>query len=478
MRGSLRTIALTATPAAAVVTLALGLRIGARSEIRAAVVFAAPPSAEARGLAWQVLVVREERGVRDTLPGVPLVVESEVGGSSRTWRGATNADGVAEAWIDAPDVKAGDAIRLRVRADGEPADLASGTARVDAPWDAGRGRGRAAATPSRREGRLTIDVATLGGALVPGFPTDVWIGAFDAATHAPVDRARIDVEPEPGLAFEAGHATACRAGYARFRATAMAHVTGARFTARAPDGRTGEWFGALSVAGGAMDVQIPQIVEPGAPFTITVSNPTPRPIGYVEIDDERGRAWARTLSFTPDDRGVGRAGAPVPPLALGLHWIVTASEPHGAATLAGAAVARPFLVGRSSAGGDAECEDGARLAHEVSGGFPWRAALNGIADARARADAGRRRGATFAAIGIAAAAVLEALLILAGARRSHSDLLAMERELDGDDAASADDEKERARLVPPGAALRVAIGLALAMLGFALLASLALYRAG
>jgi len=54
----------------------------------------------------------------------------------------------------------------------------------------------------------------------------------------------------------------------------------------------------------------------------------------------------------------------------------------------------------------------------------------------------------------------------------------MERELDGDDAASADDKKERARLVPPGAALRVAIGLALAMLGFALLASLALYRAG
>ena len=467
MRGSLRTLALTATPAAAVATLALGLRIGARSEIHAAIVLSAPPSREARGLAWQVLVVREDHGVRDALAGARLHVDADVGGAARSWAGATNEDGVAEISLDAPGVKAGDTVRLRVREDGDAADLASGAARVDPPR--GASAGRAAATPSRIDGRVAVDVATLGGALVPGFATDMWIGAFDAATRAPIDRARIDAEPEPGLTFESTHATTCRAGYALFRATAMGHVLGARFTAEAPDGRRGEWFGALAVAGGASSVQIAPVVGAGAPFTVTVSNPTPRPVGYVEVDDGAGRAFARALTFAPDPSGFGRATVDVPPLAAGLHWFVTASEPRGAETLAGAAIARPFLVAAPGRSGEATCEESAALARDVHGGFARRVVLDGIKDARARAEAGRRRGATFAAIGIAAAAMLEALLILAGARRSRSDILAIERELDGDGAA---------RLAPRGAALRVAIGLALAMLGFALLASLALYRAG
>jgi hypothetical protein len=62
------TLAIVLTPVAAMATFALGLRVGAATPSRAAIVYAAPPSVGRRGLAWQVLTIREERGLREAVP--------------------------------------------------------------------------------------------------------------------------------------------------------------------------------------------------------------------------------------------------------------------------------------------------------------------------------------------------------------------------------------------------------------------------
>src|SRR5450631_3084632 len=123
----LRSIALFAIPLVAFTTLAIGLHIGARSAVRAAIVYGAPPAAAASGLAWQVVTIDEDNASRAPAAVPSLSVVARANGVETRWSGPSNDDGVAEVWLDLPGAKRGDRVDLVVR-DARGGVLAEGTA--------------------------------------------------------------------------------------------------------------------------------------------------------------------------------------------------------------------------------------------------------------------------------------------------------------------------------------------------------------
>jgi hypothetical protein len=457
-----RQVILVATPMVAAATLALGLRIGARDAVRAALVYAAPPARAKRGFAWQVQAMREELGVREVLPLASLRVHARDGSKEATWTGSTNVDGVAEVWLDLPGADADDTVELSVES-GET--LAAGAVRVARRSGDGASK-QGSLSPSRRDGAILLDVAVSGQKMTPGFPTSLWVRATDAVGGSPLGGIRIDTEPEPGLTFAAPSAVTCKNGWAVLSGTANGHVLGTGLVAKANDGREGHWFGALPVAGGSAFVAIPARVAPGAPLKLEAVLPTVRRLGYAEVDDEAGRAFAQTLSFEPDSGGFLRASIDLPPLADGTYWLVTSGEPRGAETLSGSAMARPFYVGDAPAG-DPVCGAGPALAAAVGGPFARTLALDGFVASRAPARAKRERGRAIALSGLLFAALLEALLLVSGARSNAMERAREERALDGE---------LRENVGFRATTLHIAIGVCVALLGFALLAAVVLYR--
>jgi len=459
--------AIVLTPLAAVVTMAVGLRIGASPAVHAAVVYGAPPSADKRGLAWQLLTIVDDRSVREAIAMRGLTLIARAGGREVRWEGATNADGVAEVWLDLPDVAQGDPVTLEVRASGEKAALAAGLV----AWPTGAGReavsGASFARPSKQDGELLIAVAVYGSRLVPGFSSSVWVHVRDRVTGAGVLGVTLDADAEPGLSLAAAHATTNADGWAELRATPQIHVVALGLRAEAkgePAPKHGAWYGALPVAPGAAFVEVPLESPAGAPLSFDVLVPTVLPRLYAEVDDAAGRAFAAVLDVEKGEKGP-HAVVQVRPLAAGSYWLVTAGDPRGAERLAGSAVARPFVVGGK--GGAAAGELGPRLSTLAPPRFSRFVALDGLPGRRA-ADGGRRQRGLLLAFGsLAVAAMLETLLILRGVERARRELARV---------AAMLEEDERA-IERRFSAASVAIGLLLALLGFALLAALLTWKA-
>lgn len=437
-----RKVLLVGAPLVAVATFMLGLRIGAGEAVRAASIFAAPPGRPpAPGapapLALQILTYYEERGVRETVAmrGLSLVARSK--GREARWTGASNEDGIAEASVAIDGFAPGDPLEIELTAEGEEEPLARGAvAWRDVAW-ARVDPARAAARPAKREGAVALDVLVEGERLVPGFDTPVWI-------HASLPSA-LEIAPEPGLRVEKDRlATACD-GWAEAEVVAEAHVVGMGVTARAERGpEIGEWFGPLPVAPGAFFVGMPRVVAKGRRETAVLVAPNPRRVVYVEVDDTSGRIAAAALPLEVDaEDAIPRARFTMPELAEGLHWLVVSGEPRGAERLAGAAIARPFMVG----GAEDACVVGPKLARSAAEGFPRWLAVDGMAVRGAKNRARHRLGLFIGLVALAAAAALDALLLVAIARETR--------------VTSAK---------PPGGSLAIAV--LVAILGFALLAVL------
>jgi hypothetical protein len=445
----------------------VGLRIGASPAVRAAVVYGAPPSADRAGLAWQLLTLVDDRSVREAIamPGLSLVARA--GEREARWEGATNADGVAEVWLDLPGVVPGDAVAIEVRSASEKTPLARGLA----AWPADVAREALStssfARPSKQEGELLIAVAVYGTRLVPGFASSVWVNVRDRATGVGVAGVTLDADPEPGLSLASARATTNAEGWAELRATTQIHVAAMGLRAETKgDAATkhGEWYGALPVAPGAAYVHVPDESPAGSPLLFDVVVPTVLPRLYAEVDDEAGRAFAAALDVERTATGA-QALVRVRPLPAGSYWLVTSGDPRGAESLSGSAVARPFVVGASATA--ARGELGPRLSTLAPPHFARFIALDGLPGKRS-ADGGRRQRGLFLAFGsLAIAAALETLLILRGVERSRRELARV---------AAMLDEDERA-IERRFSAASVAIGLLLALLGFALLAALLTWKA-
>ncbi len=90
------------TPFLAIVTLGVGLRVGASDTVRAAVVWGAASSRESNLRAWPIMVFDDDGHLRQPAAHVPLDVEAEAGGRGFEWHGTTNEDGAAELLLDLP----------------------------------------------------------------------------------------------------------------------------------------------------------------------------------------------------------------------------------------------------------------------------------------------------------------------------------------------------------------------------------------
>src|SRR3954463_12378473 len=117
-------------PIVAILTLMIGLRVGAGEAVRAAVIFGAPPGHPAPDgktrLAWQMLTFIDDRGVKETIPMKGLVVIARAKGQEARWAGASNGDGIAEIALEMEGVAFGDTVDLEVFAEGEPKPIAQG----------------------------------------------------------------------------------------------------------------------------------------------------------------------------------------------------------------------------------------------------------------------------------------------------------------------------------------------------------------
>jgi hypothetical protein len=473
MKHRRRTALIVAAPIVSVATLMLGLRVGAGKAVRAASVFAAPPGKAASPgapvpFAWQILTYLEDRGVRETIAVRELTVIARSKGNEARWSGASNTDGIAEATLALPDLAPNDPVEIEVQAAGESAPLARGLVDWKAPalaW------GRAEDTrseppfvrPSKRSGSIAIDVLVEGERLVVGFDTPIW-----ARVTAPGSPSAIalDVEPEAGLRVETEAPKLGCDGWAEIPAVAEGLVSGVQINAKDREGHEGVWFGALPVAAGAFFIGAPRWIPEGKAETAVLVAPNPRTVVYAEVDDEHGRVFAAALpvSIEPGDP-VPRARFSMPPLAPGLHWLVVSGEPRGAERLAGAAIAKPFLVGGAAGADPARaCSIGPWLAaRPPTAGFPRWLALDGMATRGAANRASHRLGLFIGLVSLLAAAVLEVLLLTAASREARAALL--RAELD-----EAPDERARVTAKAPGGSLAVA--LLTALLGFALLAAL------
>ena len=524
-----RTILKVGAPIVAILTLMIGLRIGAGEAVRAAVVFGAPvghpaPNGSTR-LAWQLLTFLDDRGVKETVPmkGIEVVARSK--GHEARWKGASNADGIAEVSLEMEGLAFGDPLDLEVRLDGEKAPLAAGPAKWGVPREerATSTTNAATARPTVRNGIVGLDVVIEGGRLIAGFPTSVWVRATTPAGMAP-NSLVVEAEPEPGLLAERDKLTPCASGWAEFPMTAQAHVTGSGFTARrttlgpggasagddagastpatadaaavatatadagavatatadggadagvgAPKHPAGRWFGALPVAAGAFFISTPRTLEANKPSTVVLIAPNPRDVVYAELDDTRGRVVAAALAVaTEAGDPTPRARFELPPLVPGLYWLVVSGEPRGAEHMAGAAVSKAILVGDGTAGLAPEspvnvhdaCIVGPWLAQRQAAGFPRWVALDGLPARSAENRFRHTLGLLIGVLSLLAAGILETLLLVAASREARISFQLAE--LDEDDPSA---QKVTARSPGGGVVMAVLV----AVLGLALLAVL------
>ncbi len=442
-------VAMFVVPLAAMTTLAAGLRVGASDALLGAIVYAAPLPlrANAKALVWQVATLADDHGVKEMRAIGDLQVVALRGAERAEWRGASNADGIAEARLTLPSLGDGDAVRLEIRGAGEL--LAEGRVEPARPWaDVVR---PTFARPTRREGAVMLDVAPVGSRLAVGFPGSLWVRATDRAGRALPD-VGIDVEPEPGLDVTVPRVVTCASGWAEIVATPMFHITGLSLRAHAhatdaADGAKAEglWYGGIPVAGAASHVAAPTRIAPGNARTLDVFAAGTRGSIYAELDDDHGRVVAQVLQAP-------RAAFELPPLEPGVYWLVTSSEARGAESLTGGSLARPIVV---EGGERAACDVGATLALSSAAGFPRTVVFDGFAGRREHARERHRLGATIGLSALVVAAALEALLLLRAARMG------------------AELSPALRRRAPAGS---VAIALLAGLLGFALLAALLLYR--
>jgi hypothetical protein len=481
-----RTALVVATPLVAFATVALGLRVGAGNDVRAAMVYSGPQPERDAPLRLQVHSLYEARGIRETAVVRELFVATRSGDREHFWRGTTNVEGVAEAELFDPrrlgDYE--DALTITVRDGANGEVLANGLAiarslnlkeSLGAPGivDASPAR------PTRREGVLALDVFVLGQRLVPGSPTLVFVHATDPRASADVTGLVVDAEAEQGAIVNTPHVTGCANGWAELSISAIGHLTALSFHVRANDGRTGEWYGPLVVATGPAVVSVPLRIAEYRPISSQAVAPPSRRLSYVEIDNDRGRVFAQSLSFTPNRDGTASAPIEIPSLVAGRYWMVTAHDARGAETLAPGSLARPFEVGVLEKFD--RCADGPGLARAAATGFPRALILDGFVGKRIHTAAVRARGMTIAIASLAAAALLEVMVLVGGTFGAKAQLARAMAEIETLDRIDASKKQGRVvfdgRKIATPALFGTVLGVLLALLGFALLAAIVVYRA-
>jgi hypothetical protein len=444
------------TPVIALTVVGLGLRIGAGERMRGAMVYARAPGQGRGGLAWQLVVVADEGGVREVVPDAEVDVEASTGSARATWRGVTNAEGVAEVGLDLPGVKWGDPVAFRATGK-DRVVLADGS--VTWPHEAPSVEAHEEALhPTRTTGAIAIAVFLRGGKLVPGASETAFVRVVDADTRTPLDGVELTFAPEPGLVVARTGARTSDGGRSEVQVTAEFLLAGWTIDAKAPsvngvEGKVGSWYGAVPVAPGAASVELPEVITPETAYPLTFEVPPATRHLYVEVDDASGRDFGAAVDVT-----ASHAEVTLPGLAPGPYWLVTSSDARGAEALTGTTLARPFDVGTPKTASVLRSAEP----------FPRFLAIDGLVRPKALAATRRRRAVWVVLTALAGAAALEVLLLLRAAERARRKLLALSD-------AAADAGADGPGLEPRQAG-SVAILILVTILGFALIAALMMVR--
>jgi hypothetical protein len=437
--------------AASIAIVAIGLRIGAADEIRAAIVIGAPPPREGGRIAWQVRT-QDDDGHTRVAAALPIKVTLRARGKENAFQVATNVDGVAEIAADVPGLVFGDRVELDVR-DEQGGVLARGVVTWPAPMKPTILE-HAIARPTRSEGALRMHVAVFGGALAPGQPGSLWI-TTEASGESPRN-PRIEATPDLGLEVFSPYAppkdpSCARAG--SLELMAQGHLGGIALHAKDDLGREGDWYGAIPIGAGAMHVLAPHSADKGT-LTISITSASARSLAYVELDDDAGRSEALALPLAGEPP---HADATFHPRANGRNFIVVSGEPDGATTVFGATRAIPIWIGPN-----APCES--ELAEVSPQAFPRFIALDGFVEKKVILAARRKRGRMIALGALALGSLLETLLLLRAAREGRKRLRRLQDAIiEGGDAPTP---------TSPRTFLDIVLVLMLSLLGFVLLFAL------
>jgi hypothetical protein len=454
------------TPVVALATVAVGLRIGASAKARGARVSMTSPGTGRSGLALQLTTLSEEGGIPEVIsvPGLHVVATVPgVNGGEAEWRGESNDEGVAEAWLDLPPTQAGTRVELSIR--GDVGELGSDVIVVPATTPAIEVKGEVHAT--RRSGDLTIQVFVLDGKLVPGAAGEVFVRVLDATGRGAAG-VTLSIDPEPGLAVDRQPSPTSMAGWSQAEITAEFLTAGWTVRATGADNRKGEWFGSLPVAPGGARALLTPTIDPGKAIIVPLSVPPATHRIYVEVDDEHGRDFASIVELPRDGRG--STSVTIPGLAAGRYWLVTSASPRGAETLGGATVARPFHVGPIAPSDPGE-PTAASLAELAAPALARTMVLDGLVGPRTRAAEARRKGIAVGLASLFVATVLEMILVIRAGRRSQQRMLLV-------DEAAREAGVEETRRDSTAWTGTIAVLALVTLLGFALVTGLLLLAAG
>jgi hypothetical protein len=429
--------ALLLVPLLIVIVVAIGLRVGAGEGIRAAIVHGAPRSGD--GLAWQISTLRDYGSAREMI-AIDLHVAVKAGGKTISIDASTNTDGIAEIAIPTADRPT----EIEVRASDGELLAWGGVHWEDAPWHNDDGPGFV--KPTHQAGALGIHVAPWGGRLTAGFPGTLSV----KLDGAPISEIELEAVGEEGLTIERTPARPCSSGFTTMEVLPLMQASGLTLRAKTKSGLTGEWFGPIPLALGGMMLGS---VDTFGKTSVTAPGEAKR--AYVEIADDRGRRFAKILDLAPDavDQRP-HATLDLPNVPAGFYWIVLSPDPGGAENLGSSTIARRVHIAPAKL---AECDAAEKLAWTPRG-FPRWVALDGLTGRRGILGQRRARGRMIALSGIASGSLLELLLIFRASRDAKRGLDTLER------AAP----KTRRRF----GVIEIAIALAIAMLGFAVLAAI------
>lgn len=375
-------------------------------------------------------------------------VEAEIGaGPPAVWRGRLDALGMAHPNFRVRESSTRPA-RVRVTFDDavEP-PLADGHVALDVPSWTKKAREIGGWLHGRRSGPLHIDVAAGEGVFAIPFEGPLLLRA--SRGDQPVPGVALHVEGD-GLTVvrpRSGHTVETDgSGRALAAVSPREHVASLRVVGEAPNGERGTWYATLPVLPGALHASL-------AGNRLRVASPIARDVAFFMLSDGRARLQSGSVVLEPDGRGGAVGSVTVPSVGKSPLWAIVSSE---------APLNSPGAVGwplRSD------------TAHEPP--RTWTVAdvllVDGLVQGFAQ-DERRKAHARLLAGGFSAGAALLIILLMIG-RVQHEDatLAAHLARMLPEDAASQ-------QLVRPRRAWALAVAAVCVLLGFFVVALVAVYR--
>ncbi len=471
MNKTVRTVIMVTAPLASLMTLALGLRIGAEAGVHAVSVTATPRSSSVSRGYLRLTAYYDETGVKETVELTELMVNVRVRDAEQNTATRTNTDGIVDVPVELPaDIRDDEEILVRVNRSAEPYPLVEGRikASVLAPEKSAETLGYRALRPTKQVGDIVVDLSLPDGRVAAEANTRAFLRMRrDGASPA---NPKVELSPEGGM--DGSLVRICpKEGVAELSLVATFPITGIGIVVTDGDGadkKKGEWFGAVPVAMGAPRVQLPASEPAGAPFHVEVRASNARAGVYIAIDDAKGRAFSDYKPLRVTTTGAESATVDVPALPEGLYFFTASGDPKAIDSLDSSAVARPFLVRKTP-------PDVCSLLDALTptaGPIKRTPVLDGLYVRRQGDRQKKHRGLFLGLLSLTVAALLEIVLLLSAAKDARADLAArMSEVLDEDEKRGIDADEKRSSGLP-----RMAVAILIALLGFALIGAFVIWR--